>query len=316
MAPGVDMEDNAGFFARDAAFWKNYEKGRPPVPQSFFDRVFGYHEAHGGSWHMVHDVGAGNAPYMLQLHRRFRHVILSDVVPKNVELARARVIDAGLDAEDFTFRVARLENNVDIGAGSIDMVFATNVMHFPDPQQEGMAAISAQLRPGGTFAAAAFGPARFDDPALQHLWTRMGYEGGRQLLKSSTEVARASSIRVMGRTQGSYNVAPLNPEDWQPGSQRIHINMANGGIQAILPPELADLPREPNFTGRDDETIHTAEEGWGFEWSLQEVKDHMASFPFISQFPAAHSGNLAELETLRGPFKGSFPVKIILATRR
>ena len=315
MAPGMDMDTNTKYFARAAKFWNNYNKGRPQVPKAFFDRIFGYHATKGGKFGTVHDVGAGNGPYAQQLHQRFQHVILSDIVPENTELARDRIIRTGLDTSDFTFRAAKLEDADDIPTGTIDMVFATNVMHFPDPQEAGMAAIAKQLRRGGTFAAAAFGPARFHDQSLQDIWTHISHEGGRQLLKSSAADARSLTIRVMARTQDTYNVAPLDSDAWLPGAQRVHLNMEEGGIQGVLPPEEACFVTEPDFTGAHDEQIHTTEDGWSFEWGLAEVKEHFSSFPFVSQFPDAFKDLHQELDGLQGPFKGYFPVKIILATR-
>ena len=312
----TDMETNAKYFARGDKFWENYNKGRPQVPEAFFERIFDYHTAKGGTFGTVHDVGAGNGPYAPRLRQKFQHVILSDVVPENTELARDRLTITGVGTSGFTFRAAKLEDADDLPISSIDMVFATNVMHFPDPQEAGMAAIVKQLRSGGTFAAAAFGPARFRDVNLQDIWTRISYQGGRQLLKNSTADDRSLTVRVLARTQGKYNVAPLDAKAWLPGTQRVHLNMADGGIQSLLPPEDAHLVTEPDFTGPDDEEIYTTEEGWSFEWDLAEVKEHFGSFPFVSQFPDAVKDLYQELDGLRGPFKGYFPVKIILATRR
>ncbi|KAG6015508.1 hypothetical protein E4U41_004613, partial [Claviceps citrina] len=35
-------------FARNKDFWNNYLEGRPAAPASFFERLFRYHEEHGG----------------------------------------------------------------------------------------------------------------------------------------------------------------------------------------------------------------------------------------------------------------------------
>lgn len=79
--------------------------------------------------------------------------------------------------------------------GSVDMVFATNVMHFQDPQETAMATIACQLRPGRTFVATQFGPVLFHEPDLQDLWARISHEGGRQLLKGSDDPSE--TIRVI-----------------------------------------------------------------------------------------------------------------------
>ncbi|KKY32364.1 putative methyltransferase type 11 [Diaporthe ampelina] len=300
-------------FAQDDKFWDNYLKGRPQVPDAFFDRIFEYHKTRGGSFGTVHDVGAGNGPYGKRLRSRFSRVIVSDIVPGNVDLARARF--SGLDG--FSFRAARLEDADDIPAGSVDLVFATNVMHFADPQAAAVEAVARQLRPGGTFAAASFGPARFHDAALQDLWDRVSREGGRRLLETVDDPA--ATARVMARTEGPYNVAPLGPELFEPWAQRVHLNMGRGGIQGMLPPEAAHQDTEPSFTGPGDDEIFEDEDGWSFETDLAGVKEHFGSFPFISKFPDAFTELYKELDSLLADgrrVEGYYPAKIILATRR
>ncbi|KAK8132155.1 hypothetical protein PG999_000328 [Apiospora kogelbergensis] len=52
---------------------------------------------------------------------------------------------------------------------------------------------------------------------------------------------------------------------------------------------------------------------------LADVKDHFASFPFVSKFPEAFTEIYKELDELLADgrqVKGNFPAKIILATRR
>ncbi|KAK3291282.1 S-adenosyl-L-methionine-dependent methyltransferase [Chaetomium fimeti] len=301
-------------FAQDDKFWDNYLKGRPRVPDSFFTRIFDYHQANGGAFGTIHDVGAGNGVYALRLRSRFSHVLVSDVVPENVDLARQRL----RGTQGFSFRVAALEDSANIAPGSVDMVFAANVMHFPDPQAGAMAAVARQLRPGGTFCAAVFGPARFRDAALQDLWARISEQGGRQLLlKAADDAARAKTIGVMARTQGVYNVAPLDPSLFRAGAKRIHLNMREGGVQGMLPPEEAHRNTEPDYAGPDDVEVHETDEGWDFEADLAGVKEHFNSFPFISQFPDAFKDLYEELEVMaeRAPFQGYYPVKIILGTR-
>lgn len=307
------MDSTGTIFAQDDQFWANYLRGRPRVPDAFFDRIFGYHQAQGGAFGTVHDVGAGNGPYAQRLRARFAHVIVSDLVPANVELARARL--GGTDG--FSFRAAKVEEVDDIDAGSVDMVFATNMMHFPDPQDTALGAIARQLRPGGTFAAALFGPARFPDARLQDLWARISHEGGRQLLQTVDDPDQ--TIRVMARTQDSYNVAPLDPALFLPAAQRVHLNMGQGGIQGMLPPEEAHRNTEPSYSGPDDVEIYDDEAGWSFETDLAGVREHFGSFPFVSQFPDAFAELDRELDDLLGDgrfVKGYFPATVILATRR
>ena len=304
------MASNGNIFAQDKNFWNNYLKGRPQAPDSFFSRIFSYHRAHGGAFDTVHDVGTGNGPYAQRLRQNFKHVILSDIVASNVELARDR-----LGTDGFTYRTAKVEEARDIPAGSVNMVFATNVMHFAD-QEVAMGAIAQQLKAGGTFACGTFGPARFQDARLQDLWQRVSHQGGRELLKKADQPEQ--TIRVMARTQDG-NVAPLDPNLFVPGAKRLYLNMTKGGIIGPLPPEDVHRNTEVNHTGIDDEESFENEEGWSFETDLNGVMEHMCSFPFIADNLEACKELFAELKTLlddRSLVRGYWPAIIVLATRR
>ena len=304
------MASNDTIFAQNKKFWNNYLKGRPQPPDSFFDRIFSYHKAHGGTFGTVHDAGAGIGPYAQKLRHKFKHVIVSDLVAKNVELAQDR-----LGTNGFSYRTAKVEEAEDILAGSVDMVFATNVMHFAD-QSVAMRAIAQQLKAGGTFACATFAPARFEDASLQDLWQRISHQGGRELLKNTDRPEE--TISVMARTQYG-NIAPLDPKFFVPRAQRLHLNMGKEGMVGLVPPEDAHRNTEIDHAGVDDEVIFEDDEGWGFETDLNGVKEHMCSFPFIADNLDAYKELFAELETLLKngrSVRGCWPAKLILATRR
>ncbi len=305
------MDSNAKTFARNEAFWNNYLKGRPRVHDAFFSRIFQYHQAHNGRFDTAHDVGAGNGPHAWQLRDRFHHVIVSDVVPENVRLAQER-----LGTDGFSYRAAPLEQADDLTPGSVDLVFAANVIHFAD-QGPAMRAVAAQLRSGGTFACAGFGPARFEDADVQDVWARMMLQGGRVLLRKSDQPEQTA--KIMARSQDGYDVAPLDPEWFLPGGLRVHLNMEKGGLPKLLSPEDQERAAEPRHTGPDDVETWDREEDWAFETNLDGVKEHFASFPFSAEDPAAFTELWREMERLIGderPVKGDWPAKVILATRR
>ncbi|KAJ5816546.1 Methyltransferase type 11 [Penicillium robsamsonii] len=307
--PGMDTSSR--IFAQDDEFWDNYSRGRPQVPDTFWDRIWSFHETKGGAFDTVHDIGAGNGPYAQLLRSRFANVIVSDIVADNIGLAQDRLRgQAG-----FAFRTAALEDADDIPAGSIDMVFAANVMHFAEPQHDAMETIARQLRSGGTFVASLFGPARFRDAKVQDLWERLSHQGGRELLRVSEDPDQV--VKIMARTQDQYNVAPLDRALF--GDEvRIHVNMEHGGIQGMLPPEFAHWNQEPDY-GAGDHDSHEEMEGWTFETDLQGVTEHFGSFPFISRFSDALADLFQELNELLASektVKGYFPVMIILATRK
>lgn len=301
-------------FEKDKSFWDNYLRGRPKPPASLFRRIFDYHVAQGASFGTVHDVGAGNGPFASTLASKFTHVILSDVAASNMELAEKRLGSTGT----FTYRTARMDEIEDLATDSVDMIFASNVMHFGADQQATMAAMARQLKPGGTFACAVFGPARFADCNLQHLWEQISHQGGRELLKKSSRPQ--DTALIMARTDGFYNVAPLDPSLFAPGALRVHLNMREGGLTPLLPPEMADLDVEPNHTGPDDIQTFEDEEGWAFEMERSEVLEHMLSFPFVDPSSAAVDALLKEVSALMSEgdgtarFRGWWPAKLILAT--
>ncbi len=308
MTTPAPLDSKDRIFAMDKTFWNNYLKGRPSAPDVFFDRLFHYHQEHHGEFGTAHDVGAGNGPYADKLRSKFQNVIVSDIASDNVVLAKDR-----LGTDGFSYRAARVEEGDDIPPGSVDMVFATNVMHFCD-QKAAMEVIAKQLRSGGTFACAGFGAARFEDAHVQDIYTRISQSGGRALLKKADDPEKLAAI--MARTQGSYNVAPLDEALFLPGAQRIRMNMENGGITAPLPPEIQVI--EPLHTGANDIEVTEREEGWSFVTDLDGVREHILSFPFAREDPEAFAELWREMEDVINdrPVKGHWPAKIILATRR
>ncbi|KAF2205775.1 hypothetical protein GQ43DRAFT_361627, partial [Delitschia confertaspora ATCC 74209] len=224
--------------------------------------------------------------------------------------------EARLGIDGFNYRVAKIEEADDIPSGSVDMVFAMNVLHFCD-QNTAMQAIATQLRSGGTFACAGFGPALFKDAKVQDVWNRISKEGGRVLLKRADQPQE--TIKVMERSTDGYNVAPLDEKLFVTGARRIHINMENGGIAGILPPEMGNEEPEPIHTGEHDVETVENEEGWHFRTDLECIKEHYGTFPYSVIDPDVFADLWREMEGLLSNgnlVEGCFPAKIILATRR
>ena len=78
---------------------------------------------------------------------------------------------------------------------------------------------------------------------------------------------------------------------------------------------LEDVHRniKPNRTGKEDEDIFKDEDEWNAETDPNGVKEHMRSFPSITDILEAFEELFAELETLLGDGKlmrGYWPVKI------
>ncbi|TPX18304.1 uncharacterized protein E0L32_011802 [Thyridium curvatum] len=306
MSASASNKPQPGIYSQDEAFWDNYLKGRPRAPDKFFDRIFKYHEEHGGKFDTVHDIGAGIAPYAANLRGKFRHVILSDIAPGNIDIIRPR-----LGGDGFSYRVSRAEEADDIEPASIDMVFASTMFHFCD-QKAAMDAVARQLRPGGTFVCCLIGGAQFEDPALQDLYTRSVQAGSRAHLSKAEDPERL--LRVLERAGVMYNVAPLDEEHWVPGAKRIHINLGKEGFPDMVPPGMH--LGEPLYTGPNDVESFEYEEGWGFRMGLDQIKEHIQSmaFPKSSELDKLLQDWADAVGT--NQVDGCWPCKLILATRR
>lgn len=305
------METHEQIFAQDPDFWKNYRRGRPQVPYSFFQRIYNYHQGHSGRFETVHDAGAGNGVYSKELRSKFHHVIVSDVVAENVRQAEER-----LGTEGYSFRVGKMEELDEIPAASVDMVFVMNAMHWADDQTRAMRAIAAQLRPGGTFACAGFGPARFRDARVQDVWERISQQGGRLLLQTANQPV--DTINVMVRSQDHYNVAPLDERLFRQRALRIYLNQETGGLTGLLPPERRGEVTEPDHEGPHDQITFEHDDEWRFDMDLDGFKEHFHTFPHAFRDPEAFTSLWQEVEELvrqGSRLDGAWPVTLILATR-
>lgn len=121
---------NSQIYARDSEYWEKYLKGRPQLPDTFFDRIAKYHADHGGSFDVVHDVGAGVGVHSLRLKKYFKHVIVSDIVAENVKLAEQR-----LGRDGYSYQAAKIEDSTFLDEKSVDMVFAAFAMHHTDYEE-------------------------------------------------------------------------------------------------------------------------------------------------------------------------------------
>jgi len=299
------------------AFWDNYLKGRPQAPEQLFHRIYKYHEEHGGQFGTVHDAGAGVGPYSAKLRERFNHVIVSDIAEGNVKQAEQR-----LGHDGYSYRTAKIEDASDIEPGSVDMVFASQVLHFADLDlaQE---AFAHQLKSGGTVVITGFGIAHYADHDVQEIWSRMRQEGARVLVRHAPSPEAATRrLRTLARVAAGYKMAAFDEKFWEPGVQRISLNIKhrNLGFVGVLDEDLQrHVTQEASRVGAHDVSLSVEEEGWELEHDLQGIKDHFATFAFASIEPAAYEGLWREMEVVMKDgrkAKGVWPAKVILGTRR
>ena len=127
-------------------------------------------------------------------------------------------------------------------------------------------------------------------------------------------------LRLLARTGGTYDVAPLSTEWFEPGAQRIYINVAEGGglTTDMVPPEERHRVVMERCLGPDDVETKAVDEDWSFEWELAGVKENFGSFPLVSESHSAYANLYRELDEIMAGgrrVKGVFPVNLILATR-
>ena len=223
------MADTDKSYARDEAFWKKYLKGRPQVPDSLFERVCNYHAGHGGLFNVVHDVGAGVGVHSERLAKHFGHVIISDVAPGNVELAKGR-----LGTGKYSYKVMSVDDADVIEESSVDMVFASTMMHFAD-FDKALPAIAKQLKSGGSFVVMTCGVPVFINKDVEDVWYRMWHEGLRVLLRQAGDPRKR--LETLSKSGSSYDNMPLSEEYFLPGSFRIMLNY-NGRWPKFLPDDI------------------------------------------------------------------------------
>jgi len=250
----------------------------------------------------------------VELKKRFKHVIVSDIAEANIEKARSR-----LGTDGYSYHTAKVENASHLDSGSVDMVFASNVMQYPDVDAA-QKSIAAQLETGGTFVCAGFAMALFDNKEIGAQMQEMIYTSMRAMLRTCADADdEARRIRIMAGIATGFQTVPADEKFFLRGVQRLTIH---GGIAAVpyAPPEvIARFPKDVVRVGRHDQFIQADDPGWECGLSMERLKDNLGSFAFMKADPSALEQLWRNLEELIPPgtqAKGVWPCTLILATRR
>ena len=295
-------------------FWEDYVKGRPHIPQSYFDSIFDYHQQNGGAFGTAHDVGAGPGNHSPRLVNKFSHVIVSDPWESNIQVAKSHL------ADQCTFMISSLEDSIkNLPAQSVDLVFCQSMWHYT--RAEAIDAVAHQLKPGGTLAISMAGFPVFTDPKVWDIWTRMFR------LTVANEVNKRGGpygiVRRPMRIQLSQlDCVELSQQNFKPGAQRIKMKDPLGPErdyvrEALLPKEFEDdMPHWSEIGDTDVVVYREVTEEWRFKANYQGLRDIVKTYP--QNFEAEEQLKLwGEMKALLGDgeTEGVWPYSLVLATR-
>ncbi|KAK3670817.1 hypothetical protein LTR78_009261 [Recurvomyces mirabilis] len=302
-------------YSQDDEFWATYLKGRPLIPDSFFNLIYDYHTSNGGSFVTVHDAGAGAGVQSTQLSKRFRHVLLSDPPEENMAVAQRK-----LASEQFSFRLAKLENINDIEFKSIDMVHCGTMLHWTEIDKA-LDAVAHQLKPGGTFAAYTCAVPTMNDPYINSLWKKIIHQGPADMaLKLPRDPSGWQLMLRAGETVGSaYDSVPLPNKYFHPGAQRMRMNWPKGWDwhDYMVHEDLRNEWKYVSAIKEHDLVVSQSSPGWELKTNLQGLHDTLASLKFDLATPEMKT-LVHELEEAveQRTVEGVWPVTLLLATRK
>ena len=295
-------------------FWETYRKGRPQVPDSFFERIYNYHAQNGTNFDTVHDAGAGGGVHSTRLAERFKKVIVTDVSDLNINAAKSH-----LTGPNFEFKTARLEETIEFSPASVDMVFASTMLHFAD-LPKALEAVAHQLKPGGTFAVPLIGASRFSDLQIQDQVVKVFNAGLDQIYQSGgQEMIASGAVNASG-----YDCVRLPETAFQPGSLRIRLNeyltdTPGGGTfyYMMMPPRLRAAHPPTSRIPSTDKVVYEMDDDWLFRMDINAVRRMFESFPFSLETEGMKR-LWTELEHIVGKreVEGRWVVYLILATRK
>ena len=310
--PMVTDMSTPGLYDRDQAFWENYLKTRPNIPESFFRRIFDYHASHGGEFGTVHDAGAGAGVCSSRLATRFHKVIVTDISEGNIRIAKERL---SADNQQYDFRVSKLEDTIELPKASVDLVHAGTMFHFTDVDKA-FEAVAHQVKPNGTVAIAFVGLVFLMDPKIDAAWRECYYASFRGIIENEGFEEMRWSYQC---SASAGDAIPLPDAYFKPGAKRIRLNIPDSMSwhEHALPPECRDEISYISSISDADVVENVADKAWKFQTTLHGLREHMATFPFdLSEDQYAPLWSKLEEAIGNEPVEAVWPATLILVTRK
>ena len=183
----------------------------------------------------------------------------------------------------------------------------------PNPD-EAIKSFSRQLKPGGTLAIAAFGIISLSNVEAESIMKEITEVRIDSLLKETSRKG-IDVLPTFRLTKSPYDNVEVASTDYHP-VKRIRLN-----DQKINEFDRGTkFMRKLNFkskVGSDDEIVKEVDHDWFFKKTLEDINDHLVTFPDdIDHFVIDPLLERLEATLENGLLKGYCPVRIILATRR
>ncbi|KAL2069515.1 hypothetical protein VTL71DRAFT_14194 [Oculimacula yallundae] len=299
-------------FSEPGFSWEEYIRYRPMYPESYWRRIFQYHDSHNGKYEVAHDVGAGAGVATQYIAPKFEKIIVSDPNDGYVKIASDRLISQyGYPESKFTFLQEGGEKS-SVESGTVDLIIMCEAIHWTDIELA-VKDFARQLKPGGTLAVSHYGrPRMVDNPAAQKVWDKLFDIWAEGSFNTDEVHARALQASMTG-----LDTVPVPKEDWEEGALRVRINTRGDGKAFYIGRGHTDPL--PNRVGEGDKRIYIEDdEDWIYEKSVEWLKGMLISF-----VPAPREEDVRslwdEMEVAVGKGKNvkcSWPVVQLLATKR
>lgn len=132
-------------------FWDRHAAGyakRPVKNVAAYEQTLQRTRAYLSPTDRVLEIGCGTGTTALKLARDVAHMTGTDISPAMTEIARAKAVNEGCLAVDFTSCDASAPGFPD---GGFDVVLAFNLLHLLPDAEGTLARVHALLKPGGYF---------------------------------------------------------------------------------------------------------------------------------------------------------------------